>query len=194
MLKKTQIEEFYNVLIYGQYHFPIKADTIKKCVNISYNTICRAFTKYSSFNAKKDKNNLIDYIVDGIISYPKGCNSFDEWHKNMCQSIESKYKLEIGYSQHIINLTLKYLCCLQVSNSGLNLTNIDFDDCHFDICMPNVRELKKNPFCYKSGLNSLTDIKTYNDYVEIQNKINTTMNRVSPKSTLIEFECSVWNK
>lgn len=191
MLSKTQIEEFYNVLIYGQYHFPIKADTIKKCVNISYKTICRAFTKYSSFNAKKDKNNLFDYIVDGIISYPKGYN-FNDWHKNMCQSIESKYKLEIGYSQHIINLTLKYLCCLQV-NIGLTLTNIDFDDCHFDICMPNVRELNNK---YKCGIaiSSLTNIKTYNDYVKIQNKINTTMKRVLPKSTLIEFECNVWNK
>lgn len=191
MLSKTQIEEFYNVLIYGQHRFPVRADTIKKCVNISYNTICRAFTKYSSFNAKKDKNNLIDYIVDGIISYSKGYN-FNDWHKNMCQSIESKYKLEIGYSQHIINLTLKYLCCLQVNN-GLTLTNIDFDDCHFDICMPNVRELNKK-YNYGIGISSLTNIKTYNDYVLMQNKINTTMKRVSPKSTLIEFECNVWNK
>lgn len=179
-------------MIYGEYRFPMKAEIIGKCVNISYNTICRAFTQSSCFNVKKDKNNLIDYIVDGIISYPKECNSFNEWHKNICKSIESKYNLEIGYSQHIINLTLKYLCCLQVSNDGLTLTNIDFNDCHFDITMPNVRELDNKYKC-GIGISSLTDIKTYNEYVEIQNKIIATMRRVSTKSTLIELECDIWN-
>ena len=186
MLSKTQIAEFYDVLIYGECNLPANTDTIKRCVNISYNTICRAFTKYSSFNAKKDKNNLIDYITHKIFSYPKGYN-FNKWHKNMCESIEKKYELEIGYSQHIINLTLKYLCCLQVNN-GLLLTKINFDDCHFDITMPNIRKLENIHHC-KIGLTSLMAIKTYSDYMSNQKLIKT----FSKKSTLIEFECDIWN-
>ena len=187
MLSKSQINEFYDVLVYSNCKINNKYFIVKNCVQISYNTICRALTKSkgSKFDISKDKKNLLNFITEKIISYNIN-DVFDEWHENLCEEIWKKYNLEIGYSQHIINLTLKYICCLYVNN-GLTLTNINFDDCHFDITMPNIRELEKNKLTIK--LKSLLDINTYDYYKSIQERIK----EISTKPTLIEFECDIWN-
>lgn len=141
-------------------------------------------------------NDFVDYFSKPA---PKTQADFDDWHKTVCDKFLTNYNAllsssgytrtaKYGKAQKIVNIAFKYLylfCDIVPGNPG------HFTFCHFAIDSITLAWYKKHidPKCFVGNWSDMT----YEEYIEIQEKIRENIRKIMTDKTPFEAEFEIWS-
>ena len=154
--------------------------------------------------SRKNKSLVLSNLASVFVDYfkapaPATQAEFDAWHKKVCEDFlvafnsvlrTSNYakRMKYGKAQKIVNIAFKYLylfCNIVPGNPG------HFTFCHFAIDGIILDWYRRNvdPAC---GVRNWSDM-TYDEYIEIQDKIRKHIGKAMPEKTPFEAEFEIWS-
>ena len=126
-IDEKNILEFFKYSYFGNLKAPIDSAS-----NRAYRDMCRTL-RFGNFQGdrmelKKDVNGFLDKQIKKLVNCSiTSEKEFDEWHKQLCIKISDEYKnskiqFTYGQAQKWLNMTIKYLCMLEVE--GYSFDNV----------------------------------------------------------------------
>ena len=142
-------------------------------------------------------NDFVDYFSKPA---PKTQAVFDDWHKTVCDKFLTNYNAllsssgytrtaKYGKAQKIVNIAFKYLylfCDIVPGNPG------HFTFCHFAIDNYTLKWYNGLPGYPKCSARNWSDM-TYEEYIEIQEKIREYIRKIMTDKTPFEAEFEIWS-
>ena len=149
------------------------------------------------------KKAVLSELAQKFVDYFKGKTpatqaDFDKWHKGTCEWFVKEFNARViqlsgykdiayGKAQKIVNVAFKYLylfCDIVPGNPGY------FTFCHFAIDSVILDWYRKiDPTCPVKNWSDMT----YDEYIDIQNKIRNYISKNMPDKTPFEAEFEIWS-
>ncbi len=130
---------------------------------------------------------------------------YRKWHRDLLEILRKKYQISIGVGQKLVNMTIKYLFCLELGYRKRLFDNLNFTQCGFDVDIPidsYVLDWAKNNSALDTEYNYLfkknycwNKISSYGDYLELQKIIKGKLRESIGKGqkNIFGYETLVWN-
>jgi|GEM_PF-1908964 len=158
--------------------------------------------EYMRFSQERD--NIYRSIVKRIEAMPLSEDKYRQWHKQTLEDLKNNYLIEYGIGQKLVNMSLKYICFLEIEYKIVLFDNLDFAIISRDLDVP-IDSYILNWIKYVSAdcsddtnilsrVQNWNSITEYDDYEELQSVIKSKLkeSRNLDYNNILERETAIW--
>ncbi len=155
-------------------------------------------------NYSKNRDAIYRSIVERIEMMPSSEDKYRKWHKKTIEGLKNNYSIGYGVGQKLVNMSLKYICFLELEYKTVLFDNLDFANISYDLDVP-IDSYILNWIKYVSAdcsddtnllsrVQNWNSISEYDDYEELQRVIKSKLNESKhlDYNNILERETQIW--